>query len=57
MLAQVDVARIMLWLDGPPTLGWDEIDTASYEVVTLLRNVCADPDTCEGPNQARVDTE
>ena len=57
MLAEVDVARIMLWLDGPPSTGWDEIDAASLEVLGLLRNICADPDTCAGPDQARVMTE
>lgn len=54
MLAEVDVVRIMLWLDAPRNTGWDKVDTESLEILGLLRNVCADPDTCDGPNQASV---
>ncbi|MEW9921902.1 hypothetical protein AB2B41_20020 [Marimonas sp. MJW-29] len=57
MLAQVDVARIMLWLDGPRTMSWDDMDAASREVLETLRNICADPDDCAAPNQERVESE
>ncbi len=50
MLADVKAARIMLYLDGPPTLAWDRIDTASRDVLALLRASCADVATCAGPD-------
>ncbi len=57
MLAQVSDARIMLYLDGPSTLDWPEIDSASRGVLNLLRDSCADASTCLSPTEARVATE
>ena len=57
MLAEVDVVRIMLWLDAPVTTSWTQIDAASLEVLESLRNICADPDKCAAPDQERVESE
>ena len=57
MLAEVDVARIMIWLDGPANMDWTDVDSASLTVLETLRNVCGDPEDCEGPNQERVASE
>lgn len=57
MLAEVDVVRIMLWLDGPTTMPWEDIDTASRNILERLSAVCDDPEACVGPGQERVITE
>ncbi|KIN61079.1 hypothetical protein Z945_2064 [Sulfitobacter noctilucae] len=57
MLAEVGTARIMLYLDGPQTLDWPEIDSASRGVLDLLRESCADAQTCLSATEARVVTE
>lgn len=57
MLAEVSEARIMLWLDGPSHTEWETIDSSSYEVLSLLRDACADVQTCASPDQAILATE
>ncbi|APE43457.1 hypothetical protein BOO69_08535 [Sulfitobacter alexandrii] len=46
MLAQVSDARIMLWLQAPNETPVEDLDLASREVASLLRDDCADPVSC-----------
>ncbi|QFT60007.1 hypothetical protein FIU94_14340 [Sulfitobacter sp. THAF37] len=46
MLAQVSDARIMLWLQAPNETPVEDLDLVSREVVTQLRDSCADPVSC-----------
>lgn len=57
MLAEVDLARIMLWLDGPQEMSWEAIDAASAEVLETLRAICEDPEECAAPDTERVESE
>lgn len=57
MLADISDARIMLYLDGPQTLSWDDIDTEAVGVLNLLRDSCADRASCESASQSKVTSE
>lgn len=46
MLAQVGRARIMLWLQGPDGMPVEQMDAASSEIVSMLRDSCADAISC-----------
>lgn len=57
MLADIRDARIMLYLDGPPTLSWADIDTESAGILNILRDSCADVASCESPGQSKITSE
>ncbi|KIN65001.1 hypothetical protein Z946_3898 [Sulfitobacter noctilucicola] len=57
MMADVDAARIMLYLDGPQTLDWDVIDADSRAVLDMLRGSCADQKTCISADRAKERNE
>ncbi|MGB3244658.1 MAG: hypothetical protein WBB25_08995 [Sulfitobacter sp.] len=46
MLVQVSASRIMIFLDGPVGMDVREMDAASREVLSLLKDNCADPVSC-----------
>lgn len=46
MLSQVGAARIMLWLQAPNETPINELESASRDLATLLRDSCADAVSC-----------
>ena len=57
MLADISDARIMLYLDGSPTLSWQDIEVESTGVLNLLRDNCADQTSCLNADQSKVPSE
>ena len=57
MLVEISAARLMIYLDGPETLDWPQIDSESRVILAALRDSCADTTTCATPDQTKIDTE
>lgn len=46
VLAEVGRSRVMLWLSAPEDTPPENMDTAAAEIVSMLRDSCADPVSC-----------